>query len=240
MEVAVVTRGRFAVGYNERLFSSGLRKWVHEARFKWLEQELKKCSVTKAAIVDLGCFDCRALRHVAQDFKSYCGFDADWEGGLSAAALRLTDPRITLHRCEAPADFEPGSCDIVISLETLEHIEPSSLPVYLRRIAQSLSYGGVILISIPNETGPLFLAKQIYKALFLEGASDYSLSETLFQTLGIVSRVGRREHKGFSWRNFVRELRAFFEVQEVAGLQARFLPAFLNPTIGITAKKRRA
>jgi hypothetical protein len=56
----------------------------------------------------------------------------------------------------------------------------------------------------------------------------------------MISRVSRDEHKGFSWRQFVRELRASFDVEEIKRLQARFLPAFFNPTIGITARKRRA
>jgi 2-polyprenyl-3-methyl-5-hydroxy-6-metoxy-1,4-benzoquinol methylase len=231
---------RFAQGYNERLFAGGLRKWLHEARFRWLNSELEKRSVIEAAIVELGCFDCRTLRYIPRGYKTYRGFDADWEGGLTLATARVTDSRVSLHRCQALSDFKIGPCNIVISLETMEHLAPNDLPGYLREIAQNLSAHGVALLSIPNETGPIFLAKQIYKAFFLEGARDYTLAETLFQTLGMVSLIERREHKGFSWRRFVDELNLFLQVERVSGVQVRFLPSFLNPSIGIVATKRRA
>lgn len=242
MSGAMVQKGqaREGPGYNERLFSGGLRKWLHEARFLWLADELGKKAVQAAAIVEVGCFDCRALNYIGPDFGSYRGFDADWEGGLSTAAAKLADPRVSLQKCTSPQDFDPGQCDIVISLETLEHINPGHLPIYYGEIDRNLRDDGVFLISVPNETGPLFLAKQLYKSLFLEGAREYSSFEMICQTFGAVGKVKRREHKGFGWRTFKKELSQYFDVRSVRGLQFPHLPLFLNPSIGIVATRKGA
>lgn len=232
------SHGKSGAGYNERLFSGGLRKWVHEARFRWLKEELLKQGVKDAAIVEIGCFDCRALKYIEPDFGSYRGFDADWEGGLSSISSKISDSRVTLSKCTSPEDFKPNACDVVISLETLEHIAPNQLPFFYKEIEKNLTKNGVILISVPNETGPLFAVKQIYKLLFLEDAEGYSFKEGVYQSLGMVENVKRKEHKGFSWRKFKKELSQYFDVQSTKGLQLSYLPAFLNPSIGIVARKK--
>lgn len=223
-------------GYNDRLFSGGLRQRIHQARFRWVGREVSKHG--GARIVELGCFDCRTLDHIDPSFESYQGYDADWEGGLSAARSRISDPRVSLHKCTSPDEFSPEPFDVAISLETLEHIDPNQLSAYLAKVAAALPRGGVFLVSVPNETGILFAAKQIYKSLFLEGRREYSFAEFVYQTLGMTQKVARKEHKGFSWRRFRKEMQRHFDVGSAKGLQIPMLPAFANASIGLVATRK--
>lgn len=73
---------------NRRLFATGLRKWLHEARFNWLQKRCDGFWQSGMRIVEFGCFDARSLAYLPDDFASYSGFDAGWEGGLSRAQSR--------------------------------------------------------------------------------------------------------------------------------------------------------
>jgi hypothetical protein len=44
-------------GYNERLFSRGLRSKLHYARFNWFVAQLKKRKCSASSVLELGCFD---------------------------------------------------------------------------------------------------------------------------------------------------------------------------------------
>ena len=70
--------------YNTRLFSGGLRRWIHISRFRWLSFVLRKFNLKYQNIVELGCFDARSLDYLT-GYDSYYGFDAGWEGGLNTA-----------------------------------------------------------------------------------------------------------------------------------------------------------
>ena len=46
--------------YNERLFSRGLRGYIHLARFRWLERCIHRFGLKPERVVELGCYDGRA------------------------------------------------------------------------------------------------------------------------------------------------------------------------------------
>ena len=137
-----------------------------------------------------------------------------------------------------PAAFSPDAVyDLFVSLETLEHIEPAALDAYLRRVSESLASGGRLLISVPNETGIIFVLKQLNKKVLLEGARKYSAREFLWQTFGRVENVARDEHKGFSWRRLKSHLEYYFVVDRVEGLQIPVLGPSLNASVGLVLHK---
>lgn len=53
--------------YNKRLFSSGLRKCWHLARFYWLREQLSRnfgVSLQGCSVIELGCFDVKTLDYL--------------------------------------------------------------------------------------------------------------------------------------------------------------------------------
>lgn len=90
---------------------------------------------------------------------------------------------------------------------------------------------------MPNETGPIFVLKQLCKQVLLEGARKYSVREFFWQTLGRVEKVARDEHKGFSWRRLKSHLETYFVVDRVEGLQVPVLGPSLNASVGLVLHK---
>jgi hypothetical protein len=75
-------------GYNERLFSGGVRAFFHLARFRWFQNELQRRGIMPRKVLELGCFDGKVLRFLPQPPQRYVGFDANWESGLLSASSR--------------------------------------------------------------------------------------------------------------------------------------------------------
>lgn len=187
-------------GYNERLFSGGVRRHLHLARFKWLARAVAKHSTSYKTVLELGCFDGKAIDFLPAYPIRYSGFDANWEGGLDLARERWkSQPNYTFNLARTPEEMsldEPDRFDIAIAMETLEHLPPGLVDGYLEKISRHLD--GHLFVTIPNEKGIVFLAKFLAKKFFIKDSEQYSLSEIMNATLGRMSRVDRREHKGLT------------------------------------------
>lgn len=72
-------------GYNERLFSNGIRGKLHISRFEWVKERLSKLNCQCERVVELGCFDAKTIDFLPTKPDLYVGFDAEWENGLSLA-----------------------------------------------------------------------------------------------------------------------------------------------------------
>lgn len=228
------------IGYNERLFKKGLRGFLHNGRFEWIKKKFELLGLTEIRVVELGCFDGRLLKFLPNTLVSYNGYDADWEGGLSTAKSLESDS-VKFSKCTNTSQFLlPDQFNVFISLETLEHINDENLlRAYLQKAADELADNGIALITVPNEIGPLFALKHLYKRFIHGEKSNYSTKEFFHQVLGQTSKVQRNEHKGFSYINFNEILKDYFEVCRVEGANTKFLPAFLNMSIGFSCKKLR-
>lgn len=75
-------------GYNERLFSRGLRRKLHLARFHWVNAEITRWHGSSRSVLELGCFDGKLIDFLSDKPSRYVGFDANWEGGLDAAKVK--------------------------------------------------------------------------------------------------------------------------------------------------------
>ena len=226
--------------YEERLFSKGMRRWLHSARFFWLQEKAAKNWKNDHRIIELGCFNGKAIEYLPGSFKSYSGYDAGWEGGLDEAIERFKEPEISFHKCIGAEEFKlDDEFDIFISLETLEHVRPNQVQAYLSEVKNNMSARGRAFISVPNEIGLLFVLKQMAKILFYREKPRFGLKEFFWQAMGKVERVEWDEHKGFSYKRFEALLNSMFVVEKSEGLQFSFLPRAMNPSIGFVCARRQ-
>jgi hypothetical protein len=231
-----------ANSYNERLFKRGFRKWLHEARFRWLRGVFERYDPEVDCVAELGCFDGRALEYISPPPQLYFGFDADWEGGLTnAQSLYSSNEARIFTKCVSPDEFDVGSNHITcaIALETLEHIPLNLLEGYLEKIFAKMRPGAYFIVSVPNEKGLLFLFKYFFKNLMLEGSERYSAAEVFWATVGCLDKVHRSEHKGFDWERLQGQLLNRFVLVECGGIQFPRLSPSLNPSIGIVLRKAK-
>lgn len=227
--------------YNDKLFSGGIRSYLHYMRFHWLRKHLNETD-NNYTMFELGCFDCRSLTYLPKP-KHYVGADADWEGGLESAKHHYsTDTTKQLLHARSVKDlaaFEGKSFDYSVAMETLEHIPDAILRGYIEFLAKVTKKK--LLLTVPVEIGPVFLSKHIVKRLFGMESGDtetYTMKEILWATLGKTERVQRFEHKGFNYHHLITLLNEYFTVTKVEGIPFKPFP-YLSFQVGIIAEPKR-
>ena len=225
--------------YNHRLFDYPLRKRIHLSRFYWLRKVCKKFSPNYKDVIELGCHDARSLLFLPHPPLKYCGLDADWEGGLKRAKNIFKEiDQYEFKKIKKLKDLHKVKerFDIVICLETLEHLPPNELNEYLLKLSSLMK--NYLFISIPNEIGFVFLLKIFIKKFFNMQPDNYSFMEIINQFFGRVKKVNRDNHKGFSWLELMKILKNYFQIVSLEGIPFAFLPRSLNFGIGIVLKKK--
>lgn len=213
--------------YDERLFSSSLRGRLHNARFAWLRRQTEGMS---GSVLELGCHNARSIAHLAFVPTAYLGFDADWEGGLAEA--RQLYPQYEFVKSTAVPELD-RTFDLALCLETIEHVDRADVDGYLRMLARAAP---VTLISVPNELGPVFVAKRMAHTM-LRNPRQYSTREFFLQMMGKTDKVEQDNHKGFNYRWLIRAIRSYFDIESVEGLPFGRIPG-LSFTVAIRAKSR--
>jgi len=237
-----MSEGRSEAGYNERLFAGGWRKYLHEARFRWLAATVRELGARSERVFELGCFDGKALTFLPALPREYLGVDADWEGGLSMARQCWAGhPQLRFQLAESSAQvaIPPDQrFDLALAFETLEHLPPHEVDGYLALVARHLD--GYLLVTVPNEKGLLFFAKHLTKLALGMEVEPYTLREFIAASSGRMRAVRRTQHKGFDYDALVAQLAERFEVVSVAGRPLGWLPTCLGFTICIVARARSA
>lgn len=227
-------------GYNDRLFSGGIRSKLHLARFNWISAEIIKREIEPYSVLELGCFDGKLLNFLPYRPTRYVGFDANWEGGLDEAKKRWSnETSYSFLRASSPKAMKLDRSDtfhVAVAMETLEHIPPEMVDGYLSKIAEHLD--GYLFVTVPNEKGLVFLVKWVIKKIFSKDAKSYSLTELINATIGRMDRVSRLDHKGFDYTSLVAEIEKYFTVIDISGHPLGFLPTSLCFGVGIIAKSK--
>ena len=151
----------------------------------------------------------------------------------------------------------PGSFDVIYCMEVLEHVtEPHLL---LDRFARLLAPGGALVISVPIETGPPLVIKQIVRRIagwrgigHYPGTTGYSARELLSSVLaGSAQHIPRpvfrsgdgrpfHDHKGFNWRALRRLIRDRFDLVREDTSPVQWLGPHLGTQRWFVARKRQA
>lgn len=231
------------IGYNERLFSgSRLRRFYHMARYNWLRRVLAARGAEPLRVIEIGCFDGKAIDYMPAAPARYVGLDANWDHGLNIGRERWKDhPEVTLIQTRDPEtlmQFEPGFFNVAIALETLEHIPVPAMRAYLAQLARVTD--GSLFVSVPNEMGPVFVGKHLAQRMLVRKGDTYTAREFMAAALLKPEKIDRLDgHKGFSYRSLISDIGEHFDVERVEGLPPMGLPPLLSLTVGITARTRR-
>lgn len=213
-----VTRGHY---WRKQLgCRSGVIAWSHASRFR---MALRLAGASPGRLLDYGSGDGTFLAMAADRLRE--GVGADIASDAVADCRTRLAGYANLRFC-AVAELDAshdGAYDVVMCMETLEHCTSRAVEAVLRDLARLAAPGGRVVISVPIETGPTFLAKLVLRKLAAwRGLGDYRWYESYpwSDALRMIF-AGRRTavarpvygapdaaghtHYGFNWRA-LREL----------------------------------
>ncbi|MFO7660688.1 MAG: class I SAM-dependent methyltransferase [Candidatus Cloacimonadaceae bacterium] len=138
-----------------------------------------------------------------------------------------------------------NSYDVVIALETFEHISAREVAPALDFLRNKIKCS-FFLSSVPVELGCTILIKNLGSMLLQYGRyKEYSLKETMNAALLRTHRISPHSadksypgHKGFDWRFYRYLLHQDFEILSSMNLPFRWLPAIFSTNVLIIARPR--
>ena len=223
--------------YEQRLFSGGLRTWLHEGRFFWLGKTIRELGCPQNSVVELGCYNGRALRYLPRLPQRYLGIDRDQSSLDDALIAWKQYPDYTFKLSETPNELAVGEqFDIGICMETMEHLSDASLDGYARFLAGSIRH--YLFVTAPNEKGLVFGAKQAGQRVYGDYYEKYTPREFWHQLTGACHRVVHDQHKGFDYDWLIGILSKYFVVESKTGIPFTRLPPSLGFTVGIVARPK--
>jgi len=226
--------------YNDRLFNGNrARRFLHERRFWWLADRLRRMSIRRADIIEIGCYDAKTISFLERSgiaVNRYLGYEADdyifdWVRTNWSAR-----PEVTIVKSTSPADIDlSATFDAGICMETLEHLQDELVDGYLQVLANVVR--GPVFFTIPVERGAMLVAKQLGYRIFGMYGDRLSWRDLVAGALSQTDRIPRHEHQGFDDRRMIERIARYFNVTESGGL---FVPYFttLNFTVGIIGTAR--
>ena len=237
--------------YARRQLFGGLRllSWSHGSRFR-VARELVSPHAGQR-LLDYGCGDGTFLARVRDLFPRAVGAEVDAELAADAARRFAGDAGLRFVHTAALADEPAGSFGVAVCMEVLEHCTPSAVDQVVAELRRLIADDGVVIVSVPVETGPALVGKQLYRRLAarrgLEGYRDretYTARElatmlgagagTAIERPVYHSHFASGEpnvyhgHKGFNWRALRRRLETDFVVRRTRFSPVPLLGPLLN------------
>ena len=229
----------------KQLFGRGLIGWSHARRFGAARRMVQPYA--GATLLDYGCGDGTFLALVRDLFPHSVGAEID-QALVEDARRRFgeRDGLRFIHTDEVAA-LPDGGFGVVTCMEVLEHCTPEAAEGVIARMRRLVAPDGVVIVSVPVETGAALLVKTAARAVAgLRGVSGYQdrehytageLARMVFAGPGTAIHRPVYEtrfpngapnryhgHKGFNWRRLAARLQRDFHLRET-----RFSPV---PVLG--------
>jgi SAM-dependent methyltransferase len=245
---AEIEEGHYA---RKQLFSqSWLIAWSHRRRFQ-VGLRLASALAGKR-LLDYGSGDgtfLALLMAQANAPSEAVGAEID-DGQVNDCKTRLgSDPRLSFIRTDnLSPETDTHSFDGLVCMEVLEHVVDWA-PLF-ERWRWLVKPGGLILVSVPVETGLALVGKQVARRIAgwrgigdYPGIAPYSWSEYLRSVFAGTSQhiprpvhrnaagAGGHCHKGFNWRVLKSALAEHFQLERTMSSPVKWLPPGLGSQV---------
>lgn len=208
--------------YSDSLRATIFQRFSHSARFRAAQDEFCRSVKDGASVLDFGTGDGRIFEYYLERNKTcrYYGYDIS-KKMLSQASDHVKKNVILTDNID---DLSSHKFDYISCLETLEHIPDDVVPGVIRRMKSLLSPNEVLLISVPIESGPPSLFKQIIRMMAGQRERIATIPAILMSSVYLTGRVKRDQkdpgHTGF---DFIR-LRKIISSSGLRVLKTKYSP----------------
>lgn len=184
-------------------------------------------------IVDIGCAHAKSFELLNNKFDiTYVGIELDSNFSADAQKrygemhnFRVINDSITNHYNEL------NESDVIMAMETLEHIPEHSVVRIIENIA--MARPKVFICSVPNKVGPIVFIKNIGSLMMgYVRHKEYTWKETFFASFYNLNKIKHtKDHKGFDWRWLAHTIRHNMTIHEQFSSPFRYLPKMFSTSI---------
>jgi 2-polyprenyl-3-methyl-5-hydroxy-6-metoxy-1,4-benzoquinol methylase len=247
-----VAQGSF---YKKQLeCKSGIIAWSHRSRF---EVGFRLIGPSVDRLLDYGCGDGTFLAIAADRVQEAVGADLNI-AQIEDCRNRFADVpnrRFCMIK-DLQAPEHKNAYSVVTCMETLEHCLPNVVETVLADLVRLVHPSGKVVISVPIEIGPSFVAKSCIRSLAAwRGLSDYRHYESysLGNSLRMIfatrnTQIERPEHRvsyglthshyGFNWRALRERVRAHLDIERTTFSPLTWLAGWFSSQVWFVCRPR--
>jgi SAM-dependent methyltransferase len=231
----------------ERLQSFNfLTAWLHSVRYRNILRTIKDYDAARASsgpirILEIGCGPGKLYGLLDVCFPiDYCACEIDPAFVATARRryghrpnFKLTDQSIT------SGEVSLDSYDVIVALETLEHIPEHEVV----RLVELIAYARpkLFICSVPIEIGPALWLKNAGACLCrYPRYKEYTWAQTFWAGCYQLDKVPlhRTSHIGFDWRWLAQTIRHNMTIKEFRRFPIHWLPAAVSSSVFMVAEPR--
>lgn len=239
-----LTNGVVRYDYEQLQKFNAIVAWLHSlryrhviSRFAAIHSDLKRA----VTITDVGCAHAKLYSLLNDHIPiSYTGIEANEHlAGLALSRYGSNDNFRVIFESAVSALDRVGQPDVVVALETLEHIPEADAVRIVEKIASMRPHR--FIASFPIEIGPAIWFKNVGSLLCqYERHKEYTWAETFWAGLYQLDRLRPHitGHRAFDWRWLVQTIRHNFRIVELRRFPLNFMPAAAGTSIFLVAEPR--
>lgn len=230
--------------YEQNQEFNSLTSWLHSHRYKNIlavfDELAESIADRPIRIVEIGCGYAKLFSILNERYLiEYTGID------LAEDRIRVANERYdslaNFSAIEDSADVRLkgiADADIVVALETLEHIPEHIVVRIVEEVARIRPR--VFVCSVPVEVGPIIWVKNLGSRLMGYRRTNYTWMETFWAGLYRLDKLPPHDtsHKGFDWRWLAQTIRHNMNIQEMRKFPFGFLPAALSTNVFFVVNPR--
>lgn len=232
--------------YEKNQRFNALVAWLHSYRYQHILRVFNELSTSTnenpIRVVEIGCAHAKLFSLLNDKFKiDYTGIEINSNFVKTAGERYQTQPNFRIIQDKAENQLNKmADVDIVVALETLEHIPEHIVVRIVEEIAKIKPK--FFVCSVPVEIGPAIWFKNL--GSLLSGYmrhKEYTWKETFWAGLGELDKLPPHgiTHKGFDWRWLAQTIRHNLKIREIRKFPFGLLPAGLSTSVFFVAESRQ-
>lgn len=223
--------------YEKKQNFNTLTRWLHSHRYKQIlavfAELAPRIPNRPMKVLEIGCASAKLFENLNSSFNiEYKGIDLNEEGIIAAQDRysSLSNFQVILGNAVELLKQEK-EVDIVVALETLEHIREPEVVRLVESIAALKPK--LFICSVPVEIGPAIWIKNLGSFFMGYQRTKYTIAQTFWAGLYQLDKLPAHgvSHRGFNWFWLAQTIRYNFKILKLKKLPFNFVPSWLAPTV---------